>query len=685
MSVKTVFAIIFSILFAICPVSLRAQALTIDPDFTPAVTGGGIRALAIQPDQKILVGGLFTNINGTVRLRIARINPDGNLDTTFNANAIPTNNGVFSIQVMPDGKLLVTGSFGMVDALNIKRILRLNSDGSMDTGLTTIPYFTVSDDNYIARQLPDGKILMCGTFGSSNGSGPGRLARFNNDGSLDTTFTHTINWGPSGCHDLDLADDGKALVAGDFTTIDGSAHSNLARFNTDGSLDSGFVTTPIPGSTITRVLSAFIAPDDRIYYHTSAFFAPSTTRSYLRRMNPDGSNIIDKQIEPADVYAAAFPSGGKSLFAAKFGTPSAFKLARFFPNGSPDPSLGSISFNSGFTDPFFDMAIQSDGNIIVTGFYGDVNGTPRLHITRFISEDIPVPPQFDFDGDGKTDISVFRPSDQYWYTTLSSNGSFSFNRWGLGTDKPVAADYDGDGMTDIAVYRDTAWYVIRSTDSTYEFRTFGQAGDVPLTADINHDGTLDMILRRNTGGTVTWRVAFDTGNNQTSYPAVGDEGPSDIPVIGDFDGDLKSEYGFFRNGDWYLENAFFGIPVSFFHWGMAGDIPVAGDYDGDLRTDYAVFRPSEGNWYVMKSQEGFYAFHWGLAGDIPVPGDYDGDGQTDIAVFRPSEGNWYVMKSQDGFYAYHWGATGDVPIPSQTIYQSGFPKAPLSTAPSRKR
>ena len=85
MNVKTVFAIIFSTLFVICPVSSRAQTLTIDPDFTPAVTGGGIRAVAIQPDQKILVGGLFTNIDGTARLRIARINPDGTLDTTFNA------------------------------------------------------------------------------------------------------------------------------------------------------------------------------------------------------------------------------------------------------------------------------------------------------------------------------------------------------------------------------------------------------------------------------------------------------------------------------------------------------------------------------------------------------------------------------------------------------------------------
>jgi hypothetical protein len=98
-----------------------------------------------------------------------------------------------------------------------------------------------------------------------------------------------------------------------------------------------------------------------------------------------------------------------------------------------------------------------------------------------------------------------------------------------------------------------------------------------------------------------------------------------------------------------------------YQFGLAGDKPVVGDFDGDLRTDYGVYRPSEGTWYIQRTHEGFSAVRWGLADDLPVPADYDGDGKTDIAVYRPSEGMWYQLRSDGSFHFERFGLAEDIP------------------------
>jgi len=271
--------------------------------------------------------------------------------------------------------------------------------------------------------------------------------------------------------------------------------------------------------------------------------------------------------------------------------------------------------------------------------------------------------QFDFDGDGKADVSVYRPLESSWYIQGSQSG-FVGSRFGAPTDKPAPADYDGDGKTDIAVYRPSegSWYILNSRTGAFTGVHFGASEDIPAPADFDGDGRAEIAVYRPSEG--NWFM-FNLTNNAVTGARFGLSG--DIPVAADYDGDGKADVAVYRpsEGNWYIQRSrdgFFGIK-----WGIPSDKPVVGDYDGDGRADQAVYRPSEGNWYILKSRDGFTGIHWGAAADLPVAADYDGDGKTDIAVFRPSDGDWYLLKSRDGFSSLHFGSPGDKPAPNSFV------------------
>ena len=268
---------------------------------------------------------------------------------------------------------------------------------------------------------------------------------------------------------------------------------------------------------------------------------------------------------------------------------------------------------------------------------------------------------FDFDGDRRSDISIFRPSNGVWYLNRSGSGFAAF-QFGLPGDKAVAADYDGDGRADAAVYRAGTWYRLRSTTNTMDALSFGLAGDIPVPADFDGDDKTDVgIFRPSTG---VW-YALASANGSFSSVRFGLSG--DVPIAGDYDGDRKADINLFRpsSGTWYRINSGNGSTFVL-NFGLNGDKPVAGDFDGDSRADIAVWRPSNGVWYVTRSSTGsFSATAFGLNGDIPSVADYDGDGKTDIAVFRPSNGVWYRLNSTNGsFNAVAFGLNGDNPVPS---------------------
>ena len=268
----------------------------------------------------------------------------------------------------------------------------------------------------------------------------------------------------------------------------------------------------------------------------------------------------------------------------------------------------------------------------------------------------------DFDGDLRTDISVFRPSTGVWYIALSGNSSFRIEGFGADGDIPTSEDFDGDNISDIGVFRPSTgvWYYTRSSDGTIGIVQFGSNGDIPASGDYDGDAKADLVVFRPSTG--TWYL-LPTSSSPFQLP-FGSNG--DVPVVGDYDGDGKYDISVWRgsNGVWYRINSSNGSVTSY-QFGTAGDLPSQADFDGDGRTDIAVFRPSTGVWYIVRSSNGAFQFtQWGTNGDVPVPGDYDGDGLDDVAVFRPSNGVWYRISSSNGANVFtQFGLSGDLAIP----------------------
>ncbi|HEV7645579.1 MAG TPA: M36 family metallopeptidase [Pyrinomonadaceae bacterium] len=270
----------------------------------------------------------------------------------------------------------------------------------------------------------------------------------------------------------------------------------------------------------------------------------------------------------------------------------------------------------------------------------------------------------DFDGDGKTDLSVFRPSDGNWYLNRSTDG-FTVANWGIATDTPAPADYDGDDKTDVAVFRPSDiigvpdFLVLNSATNTLSGMEFGSTGDIPVSGDVNGDDSDDYIVYRPTTGVWYTMVGPST---VTITPT----GTGLTPLSGDFDGDNKADVALYNPSSSTFSVTKSGGGSVLLLWGLPGDKPVIADYDGDGKDDIAVFRPSDGMWYVHGSLGADIFTLWGVSTDVPVPGDYDGDGKDDVAVYR--NGVWYINKSLGGIQITSFGLAADKAIPNTYLH-----------------
>ncbi len=273
----------------------------------------------------------------------------------------------------------------------------------------------------------------------------------------------------------------------------------------------------------------------------------------------------------------------------------------------------------------------------------------------------------DFDGDGKTDLSVFRGSEGNWYL-LRSTAGFTVANFGLSTDTLTPADWDGDGKADPAVFRPVAapgspdFWILQSGTNTIATREWGTTGDAPQVGDYDGDGKADAAVFRSS--TNTWFILNSGGGSTiTGFGAAGD-----VPIRADYDGDGKIDIAIFRPSmnQWWISYSGGGGTTQTF--GLAGDKLVPADYDGDNKDDIAIFRPSTGQWWIIASSTGIpSATTFGISTDTPVPGDYDGDGKDDLAIYRSTTGQWWLNQSASSVTAITFGISTDTPIPTRYI------------------
>ncbi len=531
-----------------------------------------------------------------------------------------------------------------------QEIYSMNNDGTGQVRLTNNP----GTDNFPAFS-PDGRKIA---FISQNASGAFAIKLMNTDGTNQTQLTpitsdnypypwhgkRSLSWSPDGSK---IAFDENNEI---FTVnVDGSNRINL---------------TNHPASDIEPSWS----PDgSRILFISSRVFYLT-----MHTMNADGSDVraLPSDDELWDMSPDWSPNGNKIAFVVHS---DGIYLPRIYtadadgtnrqifdgcmdglcsthrnkPKWSPDGTKMVFHIWEYFSNDaeIYVKNIDGGGFAQLTNTAGsNFNPSWQPLVTAQTSRTIA-----DFDADGKSDISVFRPSDGVWYLNRSTQG-FSTAQFGLSTDKIASADYDGDGKTDIAVFRDGFWYWLNSSNGNFNAVRFGQAGDIPVPADLTGDGRAELAVYRSG----VW-YTLNLTNNQ--FNAVQFGLSTDKPVIGDYDGDGKSDYAVYRAGFWYLLRSTQGFAA--IQFGISTDKLVPADYDGDGKTDLAVYR--DGTWYLLRSQTGFTAFQFGIASDTPAPADYDGDGRTDIAVYR--DGAWYIVQSSTESISYQqFGTSNDIPV-----------------------
>jgi uncharacterized delta-60 repeat protein len=330
-------------------------------------------AVMIQPDGKIVAAGGTAPGGGCCQFALARYNPDGSLDPTFDTDGkVTTPFGgdarAFDVAIQADGKILAAGSkFDPFE--NGFALARYNPDGSLDptfgtAGKALTSFGGMADAAHGVAVQPDGKIIAAGAGGAANDF---LVARYNPDGSLDATFGTTGKvitdfGGLDRAHDVDLQGDGKIVAAG----VGGEKFA-VARYRTDGSLDPSFdgdgkATTQFTGENIEIAEALAIQPEGRIVVAGSAF--TSFDRSYaLARFNAEGS--LD----------ATFGTGGKVM--TNFGNPS--DVGVLCPEGRPDCS----------EDIAYDVATQPDGKIVAVGGGGACNPPCAWTLARYLVDSPP--------------------------------------------------------------------------------------------------------------------------------------------------------------------------------------------------------------------------------------------------------------------------------------------------------
>jgi uncharacterized delta-60 repeat protein len=635
------------------------------------------KSMALQSDGKIVIAGNTVENQSPDKIAVMRLNSDGTLDTSFDTDGVVLMNiaslvEIIKVLILPDGKILLGGSSGTNDTALDFLLIRLNPDGSPDTSFNstgsvvqTINGFSIDYLQDITLQ-PDGKIIAVGkTFGLPQTALPYDFGvmRFNPTGALDTTFDGDgiLTIGTPNVDETAEAvivqADGKILVGGLRSATQNIANFLLVRRNADGTPDASFGSG---GATITNAGPIFHYIQTLAQQSDGKILAAGT--NYAARYTTGG--ILDTSFAtngvaslPTDITKIKVIGGDKFLLAPRVGA----RPLRYMKDGAPDTNFragvsipNQLCFQAG-------IDVQSDGKILLGGYCTANNDSiARFAVIRL--QETRTKRFLDFNGDGSTEISIFRPSTGQWLISSSFDNQVTTVAFGTATDRPVPADFTGDGRADIAVFRPSTgeWFVLRSDTGTFYSFPFGTSGDVPVPGDYDGDQLDDAgVFRPSTG---EWFIQKSTGGVIITRFGLSE----DKPVPSDYDGDFKTDIAIYRPsmGEWWVQKSS-DSNIYAFQFGTSTDKPVPGDYTGDGKTDAAFWRPATGEWFILRSEDySYYSVPFGLSDDLPTPGHYAGDDRYDLVVFRPSTNTWHIQMT-GGFYFYkEFGAAGDQPLPN---------------------
>ncbi|HEX8266607.1 MAG TPA: FG-GAP-like repeat-containing protein [Pyrinomonadaceae bacterium] len=485
------------------------------------------QTLLLQPDGKIVVGGniaIFGLSGGTA---VARFLPNGQPDDTFGTNGksnFTLFDGLNSMALYPDGKFILVGTTG-----GDFGVARLTTAGALDNtfgtgGKVTTSIEAQSDVATDVKIQPNGKIVVAGYSSASDTVNQNfALARYNPDGSLDISFD----------------DDGKVIT--DFGNNANDFINGIALL-ADGKILAG-------GVSNNQIALARYFADGLINRNPFDFDGDGRADFAVYRPGNSGWYILYSSNSP--IFSYGFGQPGDLPAPADYNGDGRTEVAIFRPTGQGDPNKAYFYILQTSINPFRAEQFGREG-------------------------DVPVPG--DWDGDGLADLAVYRDGSQtggqsYFFYRPSSQPGVDFRTitWGVTGDKPVIGDYDGDGKLDAAVFRPSVayWYVLRSSDNQFEQRQFGVSTDIPTPADFDGDGRTNFAVYRPSTG--NWYTSTDPAINygETRWGI-----STDLPVAADYDGDGRADIAVFRpeGGNWYVLRSTAGFTAA--KWGANGDKPV---------------------------------------------------------------------------------------------------------------
>jgi uncharacterized delta-60 repeat protein len=576
---------------------------------------GFISDVKIQPDGKIVVVGYAQDSANRQISIVGRYDSNAEPDASFG----PYGNGFFDIYdnaalskkivIQPNGKILLGGSY-YPDAY----LASYNTNGTQDTTFGDGGYVRLDysgDDSLNDLQLqPDGKILalMSSWFWYSS-----ILARFNPNGSKDLSFT------PNGAVFIDTSATHHPFMGNSPPSTGGYEYARSIIQRGNGNIVvAGYGIQLIFSASPRRQIFSAIEYDSGGRLLNQSFSRHSREEQVLTRTNlfeasgaieqPDGKILFYGKISESSTPTIAAPY---NVVLARYSSIAALKDANLF-------------FDYDF-DGKSEFAVFRPNNNGLGNWYFLTNGEFTMR-QYGAPGDILVPG--DYDGGGAADMGVFRPATGEWFTkTVYTNNCPPMTcgetviQFGADGDIPAPGDFDGDGRTDRAVFRPSSgdWYILFSSGGVGGLH-FGQNGDQPVTGDYDGDGKSDVAVIRRQNGNMFWYI-LQSSDNQFIGVQFGIT--EDKAVVADYNADAKTDIAVWRpsNGTWYVLANYTDFSAAQF--GAPGDVPAPFDYDGDRKADLVVFRSAPGVHYILRSSVGdSVGVQFGAATDTPIASAY---------------------------------------------------------------